>query len=156
VVSALLSSAQSGTKAKDDCLSQSDVEKILGQQAVLTESAVEEKDSAFKQRCTYTANKADIKTNNLAHLYYLFEKYDNERLARNVYEGILTGNQNMPNLQKIYNLGDEALRHTDFENFDMIIIRKGNKLIRLKINKITSMTSTSELQIIAKKITESL
>ena len=154
--SGFLGYAQSAAKAKDNCLSLAEVEKILGQQAVLTESSFEKKDSAFKQKCTYTANKADIKTNNLAHLYCLFEKYDNDLLAQNVYKNILTGNQNMPNLHKIYNLGDEALRHTDFVNFDMIIIRKGNKLIRLKINKITSLTSPCELQIIAKKLTDSL
>jgi len=59
-------------------------------------------------------------------------------------------------MQRITQLGDEAMRHTDIENFDLIIIRKGNKLIRLKINKLTSLTDTSELKMIAKKLTESL
>jgi hypothetical protein len=104
----------------------------------------------------YTAVKADTKTNRLGHLYCLFEKYDNERSAQNVYKGIFTSNQNMPNLLKIHNLGEEASRHTDFANFGMIIIRKGNKIIRLNINKITSMASKSKLEIIAKKLTESL
>jgi hypothetical protein len=129
---ALLCVAQVDTKASDSCLSLSDAEKILGQKSALTENSSEVKDNMLKFRCTYTADKTDTKTNKLGHL---------------------TTNQNMPNLQRINDLGDEAFRHTDFENFDMIIIRKGNKLFRLKINRITSMTDTNELQIIAKKLT---
>jgi len=148
--------SQSVKKAGDKCLSLSDAEKILGQKAALTESSSEVKDDASKQRCTFTATTIDPETNNLGHLYYMFEKYDNELSAQNVYKSILTGNQNMPNLQRINQLGDEAMRHTDFENFDLIIVRKGNILIRLKINKLTSLTDASELQTIAKKLTESL
>jgi len=145
--------SQSVKKASDQCLSLPDAEKILGQKAALTESSSEVKDDASKQRCTFTATTVDPKTSKLGHLYYMFEKYNNELSAQNVYKSILTGNQNM---QRITQLGDEAMRHTDIENFDLIIIRKGNKLIRLKINKLTSLTDTSELKMIAKKLTESL
>ncbi len=54
LLSAFFSSAQSAGKVNDNCLSLSDVEKILGQQAVLTENSFEKKDSAVKQNCTYT------------------------------------------------------------------------------------------------------
>lgn len=50
----------------------------------------------------------------------------------------------------------EKIGHTDNENFDMIIVRKGSKIIRLKVNKLTRMTSVNDLQLVAEKITDSL
>ena len=133
-------------------ISQSDAEKILGQAATLTESSVEENGNALKSRYTYTATSKEATTGKTGHLYFMFEKYNDEASAKKTFAGIISQNQNMPNIKKL-SMGDEALRHTDNENFDMIIVRKGNKIIRLKVNKLTSMTSTKDLLITAEKIT---
>ena len=53
-------------------------------------------------------------------------------------------------------MGDEALQHSDNENFNMIIVRKGNKIVRLKVNKITGLTSAAALLATAEKITDSI
>ena len=69
---------------------------------------------------------------------------------------ILKQNENMPGLKKLNKIGDQAFLHTDNKNFLIIISRKGNKIVRLKVNKLTSMTSLNELQNISKAITEKL
>jgi hypothetical protein len=133
-------------------ISQIDAEKILGQSASLTESSTEQKDNAVKYRYTYTANDSVVAGNRTGHLYCLFEVYKDEASAKKTFADILSGNQSMPNLKKI-NIGDEALQHSDNENFDMVIVRKGNKIIRLKVNKLTGLTSAKELLVTAGKIT---
>lgn len=130
---------------------QADAEKILGQPAMLTDSSVEKKDNTVKYRNTFTAKDSTITGNRIAHLYCLFETYNDESSAKKNFEDILSGNQDMPNFKKI-NIGDEALQHTDNENFNLIIVRKNNKMIRLKVNKLTSLTSAKELFATAEKI----
>ncbi|HKO78603.1 MAG TPA: hypothetical protein VJU52_15410 [Flavobacterium sp.] len=138
------------------CLSQTDAEKVLGQTAKLTESSSENKNGIKKYRCTYTANIIDTKTNKTGNLYYLLEEYKNTNSSQVVYSDILKQNENMPGLKKLNKIGDQAFLHTDNKNFLIIISRKGNKIVRLKVNKLTSMTSLNELQNISKAITEKL
>ena len=133
-------------------LSQSDAIKILGQAAILTQDSVEKKGDAVRYWHTYTATKEESSTGKIGHLYFMFENYNNVLSAQKTYADIFSSNQNMPNLKKL-NIGDEALRHTDHQNFDMIIVRKGNKIIRLKVNRLTSMTSSKDLLEVAEKIT---
>ncbi len=152
----LISCGQSATTSTNNpslsCLDKTDAEKILGQPARLTENTTEKKDNVVKYRCTYTATEKEAGTRKTGHLYYMLEKYNNESSAQNVYAGIVAQNKDMPNLKALNNIGDEALRHTDNQNFDMIIARKGNKIIRLKVNKLTAMTSVNDLQIVVEKI----
>lgn len=153
---AIISCGQSANNLSLSCLNKTDAEKILGQAVTLTETTTEEKDNAIKYRCTYTATKKEAATGKTGNLYYMFEKYNDEASAKLVYAGIVAQNNNMPNFKTLTGIGDEALRHTDNENFDMIIVRKGNKLLRLKVNKLTALTSIKNLQVIAEKITAEL
>ena len=41
-------------------------------------------------------------------------------------------------------------------NFQLIIVRKSDKIIRIKVNKVTATTSMKEMKMITKKITDSL
>jgi len=153
---AILSCGQTVSNTSISCLNKADAEKILGQPATLTENTTEEKDNAVKYRCTYTATKSEATTGKTGHLYYMFEKYVSQASAKVVYAGILAQNRNMPNFKTLNSIGDEALRHTDNENFDMIIVRKDDKILRLKVNKLTALTSIKNLQIIAEEITAKL
>jgi len=138
------------------CLEKADAEKILGQPARITENTTEKTDSSAKYRCTYTADRTEASSGKLGHVYYMFETYRSENVSKKVYTQIFSQNASMPHLDTIKNLGDEALRHTDNENFDMIIVRKGNKIVRIKVNRLTKMTSAFELLVVAEKITASL
>ncbi|MCJ7935531.1 MAG: hypothetical protein MUW56_18385 [Chryseobacterium sp.] len=151
-----LTNQEKETAKSGFCLAQADAEKILGQTAKLTESSSENKNGVTKFRCTYTANTIDPKTSKTGNLYYLLEEFENVDSSQKAYSDILGQNENMPGLKKLNEIGDQAFLHTDDENFLMIISRKDNKILRLKVNKLTSMTSLNELQNISKTITATL
>ncbi len=151
-----LTNQEKETAKSYSCLAQTDAEKVLGQTAKLTESSSENKNGVTKFRCTYTANTIDSKTNKTGNLYYLLEEFENADSSEKTYSDILKQNENTPGLKKINNIGDQAFLHTDNENFLIIISREDNKILRLKVNKVTSMTSLNELQNISKTITATL
>ncbi|HET7003465.1 MAG TPA: hypothetical protein VFI33_19215, partial [Puia sp.] len=69
---------------------------------------------------------------------------------------ILSQNAGMQGLSTLDGFGDEAFIQTDNEHFQLIIVRKSAKMIRLKVNKVTRTTSLDELKKVAKKITGEL
>lgn len=158
VVAILSGFAQSTTKKPDSAtysqsnylITKSDAEKILGEPASLISNTVEQKRTVTIYRCTYRI-LSNPDTNTTSNLYYLFEEYTNAAYAKKTYSDIVAGNRNASG-QKEVSIGDEGYIHTDGKNFDLIIVRKENKIIRIKINKITKTTSMDELQNVAKKI----
>jgi hypothetical protein len=88
---------------------------------------------------------------------YVLEEFQNADSSRKAYANILAQNENMLGSKKFNEIGDQAFLHTDNENFLMIISRKDNKILRLKVNRrLTSMTSLNELQNVSKAIIEAL
>ncbi|HSZ86981.1 MAG TPA: hypothetical protein VK787_13190 [Puia sp.] len=144
-----VSLSYSQSKKNNICIAQTDAEKILGQPAQLTQNSSEVKNGIDQQKCTYTAN---AKENKISNLYFMFEKYNNAKSAHKAYQNILSQNANMQELKRIENIGDEAFIHTDDANFLMIICRKENKMLRLKVNKLTSTTSIDEMKKTAMKL----
>ena len=55
-------------------------------------------------------------------------------------------------MEKKNDIGQAALFHTDNANFAMVIFRKNNKLIRMKINKLTRYTVVEEMMKTARTI----
>ena len=135
-----------------DCITREQAEKILGQAARLTESTSDRKINVTQSKCTYTATSKDIKTNETGNLYYMLELYDNAVEAQQTYSDILKSNEGMSGQSRIQNIGEEAWEHTDNKNFYLLMVRKENKIIRVKINKITSLTSEEALEDIVREI----
>jgi hypothetical protein len=144
-----VSASYSQSKQNNICIAQTDAEKILGQPAQLTQNSSEVKNGIDQQKCTYTAN---AKENKISNLYFMLEQYTNAESAHKAYQNILSQNANMQGLKKISNIADEAFIHTDDANFLMIICRKENKMLRLKVNKLTSVTSSEEMKKAAVKL----
>jgi hypothetical protein len=138
------------------CITQQEAEKILGQPAHLSMSSSETKDKIIKYRCTYTVNNKEVAAGRESNLYYLFEEYEKAGAAGKSFADILSANAGMPGLYRLNGMGDEAIIQTDSLNFQLIIIRKSDKIIRMKVNKVTGTTSISELKAVAKKITDLL
>jgi hypothetical protein len=127
------------------CPSRADAEKILGQKAILKESSSETMGGRTQYKCTYMATQADPVKGVTGNLFFMLESYTTTIAAMNAYTNIIESNKNMPGQTTLKGLGDAALLHTDEKNFMMVVCRKGNKLLRVKINKITSYTSKEEL-----------
>lgn len=135
---------------------ESDAEKILGEQAHLTDSSSTIKEDTLEYKCTYTANSKDLKTGKTGVVYFLFEQYAKVSIAEEVYSSIRAANENHEGFKVLHDMGDEAYFHSDGQNFYFILVRKGEKMLRMKVNKTTSTTSLDEFNLIAKDITYSL
>lgn len=124
-----------------------EAERILGETCELKESGNESKNGGHKYKSTHigqsSANHA---------LYFIFESYENELSAKKTFEDFRLSNQSLQGFETIENIGNEAFFHTDKENFGLIIARKGNEIIRLKVNKLNGKTSISELKKVAADI----
>lgn len=139
------------------CLEQADAEKILGQPVKLVETNSVKKDNIIQHRCTYTAKETDSKTGRLGNIYYMVEEYSSAEAAHESLENIISQNRDMAGWNRISSVGYEGLVHTDKTNFQLVMVRRENKMIRLKVNKITSFTASIEtLQFIGQKIASTL
>lgn len=133
-----------------DCLSLTDAEKIIGQTVALTEHGYEERNKVKRHTCTYTATAPDAATNKTGHLYYLLEEHADGVAAQKVFDDVIADNRGMGGQEQLPHLGDQALFHTDDKNFCLLMARKGSKIIRFKVNRMTSKTSVPALKEVVK------
>ena len=131
-------------KADEPCLPKTDVEKILGLPAYQTETKTFKENNVLQHKCSWKATQEDLNSN----LYYLGEEYDTDESAHEVFKDIVESNRQNPG-QSYPDIGDEAWLHSDGTNFCLLMVRKGNKMIRMKVNKLTKDTSVDEMKRIA-------
>jgi hypothetical protein len=135
------------------CLSESEASRILGQPAARIESTVAEREGGVERfTCIFTATQEDPKTHKTGNLYYMLEVYADSAAAHKTYTEIVAANTYMPGQRILPNLGREAWEHTDRENFHLVLVRECNMLLRIKINKLTSLTSQKDLQEVVREI----
>ena len=118
-----------------------DAEKILGEPAHLSDSSWRNVADTVEYKCSYTANAKDPKTDKTGNIYFMFEEYARESIAKDIYSFIKKGNENNEGVKTLSDVGDEAYFHSDNQNFYFILARKGNRMIRMKVNKVTTNTS---------------
>jgi hypothetical protein len=133
-----------------------DIEKILGQTARLTEEKKEIKDNLIKRSLTYTSLENEPETNRAVNLHYTLTKYADSTLSKKAYVDILKSNSNLPGQTSLTGIGNEAWYHSDNENFSVIIVRKGDKLLLMKINKMTKKFSLEALKTVTNRIVSAL
>ena len=140
------SSFQEPTKNHSDeiCIAKTDVEKILGFTARQTESSTVTENNVVQHKCSWKATTDDLNSN----FYYIDEEHNNAESAHKVFEDIVVSNQNNSGHSRP-DIGDEAWLHSDGTNFCLLMVRKGNKIIRLKVNRITKETSVDEMKRVA-------
>ncbi|HEV7424008.1 MAG TPA: hypothetical protein VGO21_02340 [Candidatus Paceibacterota bacterium] len=137
-------------------ITQHEAEKILGRPAHLSADSTETRDHIVKYRCTYTANDMEIDKDKQSNLYYMLEEYANRSDAEKSFKFLMSQNAGMQGLYPLKSVGDEAFIHTDNDHFQLIIARKSEKIIRMKVNKVTKTTSIEELKRVTKKLTDQL
>ena len=133
-----------------------DAEKILGEKAHLSDSTSKHEIPQFQFKSTFTADRKDATNQKIGNVYFMFEDYKQEADALKTYLIFKNGNQNHVGFSLVKDLGDAAFFQTDNHNFYLIIVRKGKKMIRIKVNKLTQYTSLKAFNETAKKITEAL
>jgi hypothetical protein len=132
-----------------------EAESILGERAFLKDSSTNKNADVTIVQCAYAANDTDKKTGKLGVIYFFAEEYSTPEAAHKSYADIREANK-QNGIKDIDTLGDEAYFHSDNENFYYIMVRKGTKGFRIKLNKITATSSLDAFRIAAKNITERL
>jgi hypothetical protein len=127
-------------------------ERIMGEQANLTCNTFVKKSDTLEYKCDYTALLKDEKSNKTGKLYFMYEVYSSSDKAKNAYSAIYEANKMHEGIKVESGLGDEAYYHTDGTNFYFYLIRKNEKMFRMKLNKVTSHSSESEFKEVAKQI----
>jgi hypothetical protein len=139
-------SVQVPTKTHSDetCIAQADAEKILGMPANQIESTTLSDNNILRHKCSWKAAQDDLNSN----LYYLDELHGDAESANKVFDDIVVSNTNNPGNSRL-DIGDEAWFHSDGTNFCFLMVRKGNKIIRMKVNRLTKETSVDEMKRVA-------
>lgn len=109
-------------------------ELIFGQPATLTDSSRSASALSDIYRCTYTAAAKDSKGKE-GNLYFMFQEFNNVDSAKQSYASIKMSNEVHKGFEVITDLGNEAYFHSDDENFYFLMVRKGNRELRIKLKE---------------------
>ncbi len=126
-----------------------EAERILGEPCQLKEDKNSSENGGHTYKSTYVAKSSDEKSNKIVALNFIFESYGNEADAKKTFDAFKVSNQTADGFESMNNLGDDAFVHSDRKNFYLLIARKGNEMMRIKVNKITAKTSVTELKKVA-------
>ncbi|NOS84134.1 MAG: hypothetical protein HOP31_03240 [Ignavibacteria bacterium] len=146
----------SGTGSQVIHLKLTDAAKILGENAHVADSSGTLKENVTRYQLAYIADSIDKKSGKTGAVYYVFDEYKDTESAHKIYKKFYDENKDHEGITVLKDVGDEAYFHSDGENFYYISVRKGNKMIMMKVNKITSKTSLDEFNRIARNIAEAL
>lgn len=139
-----------------DTLTLPAVESIIGMPAKYLETKKEQRPHVLRETISYTALEKDPRSLQPVNLYYLKENYEDETLAHKTFSEIISGNDGLSGQTSVAGLGDEAWLHSDQRNFSLLVVRKKNHLIRIKINKLPPTYSSKELLAVSRKILSAL
>ena len=145
-----------------------DAEKIMGEPGRLVDSETvaagkgresSPKDSVFHIKktasfygCAYEATKKDEKTGRMGKVYFLVEEYPTTSSASAVYSYYKRSNEHHDGFKELQ-LGDEAW----YGNSPLFVyVRKKNKLMIMKVNGMTSKTSSDGFNQVIKNIAAKL
>ena len=135
-----------------------EAEKILGQPVRLIETISKIEGDVSKSDCVYSGISKDKISGKDINLYFSIEqKAQNPTVAeaRQVFESAYR-KINEPDLsvQVLSEIGDESFLISNPPYFHFMMVRKGEIIFRIKLNKAAENTSLEELKAFAKKFAE--
>lgn len=132
-------------------ITQQEATRILGESCELSESSSASKNGGHEYKCKFLTKSSTVDRPQKA-LYFMFDSYENEAEAIKLYSEFQKSNQHQSGYETLSGVGEEAFFHSDGKNFCLIIARKKNEMIRLKVNKFSEKTSIAELKAVANDI----
>lgn len=95
----------------------------------MEESSGKNADGSFS-KCKMTTDAAG------PTIHFMLEESSDEEIAKKNFEAVRQSNKDHKGFEDWPDVGDEAITHTDGTGFQLVMIRKGPKTIRLKVNPI--------------------
>ncbi len=114
-----------------DFLTHDNAMKILGRQSIGTDGGMTEDPEGRKWRCTFVPVDA---ASNSPKLHFMIMRSPGEDVAKQSFDAIRQSNKRLAGFEEWPGVGDEALVHSDGKNFQFVMVRKGVKSIRIKVN----------------------
>lgn len=133
----------------------SHAEQIVGGYVHMSETGSFNANYKFGFNKTFTADTVDP-LGRLGNVYFMYQEFLELDSAISAYAAIRSSNSDHEGVEDIADLGDEAYFHSDGESFYFIMVRKGTKELRIKLNKITSGATKENFISVAREITESM
>lgn len=112
-----------------DFFSRQNAEKILGTDVTWTGTDSTEAEPK-KWNCTFI-----LKQNAEGpKLYFGLHRFATIDKAREEFETIVASNKGREGFEKLEGIGDDAIVHTDGSSFQLVVVRKGVRSFRIKVN----------------------
>jgi hypothetical protein len=89
-----------------------------------------------KWTCTFVSKEAA----DGPKLYFGLHRFASADKAREEFDAIVQSNKNHAGFEKWVGIGDDALVHTDGANFQFVMVRKGIRSFRIKVNPAGSIS----------------
>lgn len=106
-------------------------EKLLGQKVSGADTDETSENGSRRWGCTFSTASGEASP----RLLFLLIRDPNEETARTEFEKIRISNQKHPGFEEWAGVGDEAIVHTDGENFQFLMVRRGSNTIRIKVRR---------------------
>jgi hypothetical protein len=133
-----------------------DAEKIMGEPGMLTCNSFIKKGDTLEYQCDYTALSQDPIIGKTGKLYFMYEIYGEVSAAANAYAAIYEANKRHEGVEVVSGLGSEAYYHSDRSGFYFFLVRKNERMFRLKLNKITTHSSEAGFKEVARGIVDKI
>lgn len=133
-------------------ISKEDAELILEQSSYLKDSIWKIEGGIWKFKCTYLTSKKDTSTKQAGRLFFGFENYKQLAEAKRFFELMKNENEKSNTIINSEKIADDSFLSKDALNNPFLIIRKNNKVFKLKVYQISSATSLSQLFSLAHKL----
>lgn len=100
-----------------------------------------------KWTCTFVSKSAA----DGPKLYFGLYRFSTAESAREEFDAIVMSNKNHAGFERWHGVGDDSIVHTDGSNFHFVMVRKGMRSFRIKVNPAGS-TSIADIKAVAEDL----
>lgn len=110
-------------------------EKLLNGKVTGVDSEQATPDGGHRWKCTFTADSGN------GRIFFDLSRSSTEAAAKSEFESVRLSNAKHGDLEDWPGIGDEALAaRTDGRSFQFVMVRKGTRTIRIKLNPVNGST----------------
>lgn len=133
-----------------DFFTRHNASKIIGSDVTWTGS-----DSADSEPKKWTCTFVSKESADGPRVYFGLHRFSSIDKAREEFDGIVLSNKNHTGFERWAGVGDDAIVHTDGSNFQFVMVRKGIRSFRIKVNPAGS-TSLESVKAVAQDLVRKL
>lgn len=88
-------------------------------------------------------------------LHFVLHRFSAAEAAREEFDSVVNSNKNHAGFERWDGIGDDAIVHTDGANFQLVMVRKGIRSFRIKVNPAGS-TSLETVKLVAQDLVKKM